>query len=99
VCWNSINIQWDIGHALTDRISLAEAAFEGPCFIKIWACAAWNFGKSKNNLIFRAIPSSISRRKAGIQSYLFIHRYKVNATLVQPLNDSLLSIFSHLYIF
>jgi hypothetical protein len=64
--------------------------FQRPCFVEVFACAAWNIWKSRNDFIFQAIPFSIDRWKVGFRSDLWLHHYRVKQALVQPLLDWLL---------
>jgi hypothetical protein len=89
-CWNVINIHWPSNSSLAEGFWDAKRSFQGPCFVEVFACAAWNIWKSRNDFIFQAIPFSIDRWKVGFRSDLWLHHYRVKQALVQPLLDWLL---------
>jgi hypothetical protein len=64
---------------------MAKAAFTGPCFFEVFACAAWNIWKIRNELIFNHVPIAVARWKVCFQSDFLLHQYRVKATKVQPL--------------
>jgi hypothetical protein len=93
-CWNSINIQWPSDKSLAEGFWEVKTNFQGPCFVEIFACAAWNIWKSRNDFIFQAIPFSLERWKIGFQNDLWLHHFRVKQTSVQPLLGWLVDIFS-----
>jgi hypothetical protein len=93
LCWDFIHIHWDVTLPLSQRYMVAKSGFQGPCFMEVVACSAWNSWKVRNELVFNNIPASINRWKVGFQKDLLLHRFRVKAALVQPLIDWLLSIF------
>jgi hypothetical protein len=93
LCWDFIHIHWDVTLPLSQRYMVAKSGFQGPCFMEVVACSAWNIWKVRNELVFNNIPASINRWKVGFQKDLLLHRFRVKAALVQPLIDWLLSIF------
>jgi hypothetical protein len=42
---------WCNSSPIPERILLAKSNFIGPCFFEIFACAAWNIWKVRNDLI------------------------------------------------
>jgi hypothetical protein len=92
--WNAINIQWPSGKTIVEGFWEAKNNFQGPCFVEIFACAAWNIWKTRNDFIFQAIPFSLGRWKVGFQSDHWLHQYRVKQSAVQPLLGWLLDIFS-----
>jgi hypothetical protein len=84
-CWNAINIQWPTDKSIADGFWYVKNNFQGPCFVKIFACAAWNIWKSRNDFIFQAIPFSLARWKVGFQNDIWLHHYRVKQSAVQPL--------------
>jgi hypothetical protein len=92
-CWNLIGIQWPVGQNLSNVVCLAKTSFQGPSFMEIFGCAAWNIWKIRNERIFQARQPSINRWKVGFQHDVMLHRYKVKSAFVQPLIDWLVSIF------
>jgi hypothetical protein len=93
-CWNSINIQWPSDKSLAEGFWEVKTNFQGPCFVEIFACAAWNIWKSRNDFIFQAIPFSLERWKIGFQNDLWLHHFRVKQTSVHPLLGWLVDIFS-----
>jgi hypothetical protein len=55
--------------------------------MEIFACAAWNIWKSRNDIIFNGVPASLARWKIRFQNDLFLHKFRVKAASVQPLVD------------
>jgi hypothetical protein len=92
-CWTTIGIVWDSNLPISDRIIIARAAFRGPCFMEIFACAAWNIWKERNDFIFNHQPHSLNRWKVRFQSDLLLHQYRVKAAMVQPLLEWILHTF------
>jgi hypothetical protein len=92
-CWLFLNIQWDCSRPFAENFMAAKAAFIGPWFFEVFACAAWNIWKVRNDLIFNSNPASFSRWKVCFQSDILLHRYKVKTAYVQPLVEWLANIF------
>jgi hypothetical protein len=59
---------------------------------EVVACVSWNIWKIRNELIFQSIPASFVRWRRSFQSDLWVHKFRIKATSVQPLIDWLLSI-------
>jgi hypothetical protein len=92
-CWEFINVHWDASVRLSQNYMTAKATFTGPCFFEVFACAAWNIWKIRNELIFNHMPISIARWKVCFQSDLLLHQYRVKATKVQPLVEWIAATF------
>jgi hypothetical protein len=92
-CWDFLHIQWDASLDLKQNFVAARSSFSGPCFFEVFACAAWNIWKARNDLVFNNIPSSLARWKVGFQSDLLLHRYKVKQVVIQPLVAWISSLF------
>jgi hypothetical protein len=82
-----------VGQNLSNIVCLAKTSFQGPSFMEIFGCAAWNIWKARNERIFQAQQPFINRWKVGFQHDVLLHRYKVKSAFVQPLIDWLVSIF------
>jgi hypothetical protein len=87
VCWNTLNIHWNPASSMSERFLRAKRVFSGPCFVETFACATWNIWKSRNGRIFEAAPASLAKWKLGFQNDLFLHKYRVKTSVVQPLVD------------
>ena len=84
-CWDTIHIDFEnIGH-IHSRILKTKSDFTGPCFMEIFATAAWNIWKARNELIFQGLQASLSRWRIHFQSDLLLHQHRVKTALVQPL--------------
>jgi hypothetical protein len=92
-CWEFLSIQWDMHKPFSESFISAWAAFGGPCFMEVVACAAWNIWRVRNDIIFKGIPASFNRWKVRFQGDLFLHKYKVKSSSVQPLVEWLTSLF------
>jgi hypothetical protein len=92
-CWEFLDIQWGLSNTFTGDFVAAKTAFTGPCFMEVFACAAWNIWRIRNDFIFKNLPVSFNRWKVGFQSDLLLHKYKVKAASVEPLVQWTLSIF------
>jgi hypothetical protein len=92
-CWLFLNIHWDFSRPFAENFVTTREAFGGPCFMEVFACAAWNIWKVRNDLIFNSKPASFNRWKVCFQSDVLLHKYKVKSSCVQPLVEWLLSIF------
>lgn len=46
---------------ISQRVSAASTAFNGPCFVEIFSCASWNIWKERNNFIFKGIAPLFGR--------------------------------------
>jgi hypothetical protein len=92
-CWSIIGIHWEMTQPISARILAALQHFDGPCFMEIIACAAWNIWKIRNEWIMQGVTASLDRWKIKFQNDVMLHQYKVKAALVQPLIDWLLRTF------
>jgi hypothetical protein len=61
-CWEFVNVNWDASVQLSQNYMTAKAAFNGPCFFDVFACATWNIWKIRNDLIFNHTPISVAFR-------------------------------------
>uniref|UniRef100_A0ACD5WUQ5 Uncharacterized protein n=1 Tax=Avena sativa TaxID=4498 RepID=A0ACD5WUQ5_AVESA len=86
-CWDLLNIKWDCSLTISQRFLIAKGEFEGPCFMEIVVCAAWNIWKERNELIFQGKVPSFSRWKVRFQHDLLLHQFRVKQSVVQPLLD------------
>ena len=91
-CWEYLHIAWDMALPITERFTTARSNFAGSFFMEIFACAAWNIWKLRNDFIFRGLPASFARWKIGFQNDTLLHRYRVRSSHVQPLIDWLTSL-------
>jgi hypothetical protein len=92
-CWEKLGIQWDTSLHISKRFLQARNNFSGPCFMEALVCAAWNIWKERNYLIFQGQQPSLRHWRVRFQHDLMLHRYRVKASLVQPLVDWVLNIF------
>ena len=93
-CWNSIGISWDCNQPLSTRFDNAKLLFTDPCFMEIAVCALWNIWKTRNDLIFKNLQPSRARWKVLFQHDVLIHQHRVKPSLVQPLIQWVLDIFT-----
>lgn len=93
-CWEFLHIPWAESGSFSEDFVHAKAAFPGPCFMEVFACAVWNIWRARNDFIFRNIQVSFNRWKVGFQSDLFLHKYKVKSMYVQPLVEWIASSFT-----
>ena len=84
-CWRHIGIHWDMDTPIHQRVLNAQGAYQGPCFLEMFACATWNIWKTRNDYIFQQIESSFGRWKVKFMADLYLHRYRIKESLVQPL--------------
>lgn len=91
-CWEFLHIPWDVSLPITNRFIAARDLFQGPNFMMVFACAAWNIWKSRNDLIFNQVQASFNRWKVGFQKDLLLHRFRVKQVDIQPLVDWLSSV-------
>jgi hypothetical protein len=92
-CWARLHIQWDCSLPISSRFLRARNLFKGPCFMEVFVCAAWNIWKDRNDLIFKAIDSSLARWCVRFKNDLHLHTFRVKPSLVQPLSDFVLTCF------
>jgi hypothetical protein len=85
LCWSFLNINWVLRRDLGVDLPATKAAFSGPCFFEITACATWNIWKVRNDLIFNNTPADFGRWKVCFQSDLLLHRFRVKASCVNHL--------------
>jgi hypothetical protein len=93
-CWTKIHINWIQSLPISQRIQRARSLFNGPCFMEVFVCAAWNIWKDRNDIIFRDKEANIARWNVRFQNDLQLHKYRMKNSLVQPLLDWILSCFS-----
>jgi hypothetical protein len=51
-CWAHCKITWQSGASMSDILMNAKRDFQGPNFLEITICAAWNIWKESNGFIF-----------------------------------------------
>jgi hypothetical protein len=51
-CWDFCKIIWQSGESMSDIFMNARREFQGPNFLEITICAAWNIWMERNGLIF-----------------------------------------------
>ena len=85
LCWEDVGFAWDFQLAIFSRVEAAKQNHEGPCFLEIFACVAWNIWKTRNDLIFRDIQPAMGRWRMKFQDDLLLHQFRVKDSLVMPL--------------
>jgi hypothetical protein len=59
-CWSYLNIRWDHSFYFFDTIAKAKADCQHDSFMEIFAIAAWDIWRQRNDKIFRLVAPSSS---------------------------------------
>jgi hypothetical protein len=70
-CWEKVNIQWDTTLQISARFISAQQGFNGPCFMEIVVCTAWNIWKERNDYIFNQKKSFTGTMESQISERPF----------------------------
>ena len=84
-CWETMEMSWPPNAPILSRVIYAKNAFQGPCFLEIFAAAAWNIWKVRNEAIFQHIPPNLRRWQIKTMADASLHRHRVKDSLVQPI--------------
>ena len=85
VCWDAVGILWDTQSLISPRMLAAKMAFGGPCFMEIFAAAAWNIWKARNDHIFKNHIHSFGSWRVKFLNDVLLHQHRVKPALVSPL--------------
>ena len=84
-CWDFCTITWSSGASMSDIFMTAKRNFQGPNFLEITICAAWNIWKERNGFIFEERRPSFSAWKARFLGDLQTTSYRLKKSKVQSI--------------
>uniref|UniRef100_A0ACD5TJN6 Uncharacterized protein n=1 Tax=Avena sativa TaxID=4498 RepID=A0ACD5TJN6_AVESA len=84
-CWDFCRISWQSGNSMSDIFMKAKNDFEGPNFLEVAICAAWNIWKERNGFIFEGKRPSFTSWKVKFLGDLQLTCYRLKKEKVTRL--------------
>ena len=83
--WDKIGVTWVQTGDISQSFDQASRSYNGPCFMEVAVCTAWNIWKERNGLIFEQIQPSFARWKITFKKDILLTSYRLKQSKKEAL--------------